>query len=87
MREFLDDLNLASFSCVYFPTAILTFPSELDPVTVGLVYPALHAMTKEFTLDERECLGLVVVDMRRPANRPIQCFAINILARRLLKVD
>ena len=85
MRKFLDNLDLASLSFVYLSTAIFALPGELDPITTGFVHPTLHAMSEELTLDERENLGLVVIDMRRPATGPIQCYAIYALARRLFE--
>jgi hypothetical protein len=71
MREFLDDLNLPSFSFAYFATIVFALPSELDAIAARLVHSAMHAMPDKFALCKRKHIGLVVVNVRSPMARPI----------------
>jgi hypothetical protein len=71
MGKFLDDFNLASLSFTYLATAVFALQSELDAIAASLVHPAMHAMTEEFTLCERGYVGLVVINVRRAAARPV----------------
>ena len=71
MRKFLDDLDLPSFSFVYFATTVFALPSELDAIAARLIHSAMHAMPEESALCERKYIGLVVVNVRSTVARPV----------------
>jgi hypothetical protein len=71
MRKFLDDLNLPSFFFAYFATTVFALPSELDAIAARLVHSAMYAIPEEFALCERKHIGLVVINVRSTAARPV----------------